>query len=83
MPSPVLSHALAVEFPDLSEIIHTLKTSDHHFKHLLDQHDAVDRKITDSEEEKTALDDDTMKALKIERLHLKEQLHKIALKNKH
>jgi uncharacterized protein YdcH (DUF465 family) len=82
MPKPILSHSLAIEFPELADTIHALMVSDANFKHLLAKHDVIDRQITDSEDDKHPLDDEAMKALKIERLHLKEQLNKIALQHK-
>lgn len=82
MPNPVLSHVLAIEFPELAETIHFLKMNDHHFKKILAQHDEVDRQITASEEGLAALDDAALKEMKIKRLHFKEELHQMALRHK-
>ena len=84
MKTNLLSHNLAVEFPELAESIHHLKMNDNHFIKLMHDHDAIDTQITKSEEGLEFLDDQAMKDLKIKRLHLKEALHHaaIAYKNK-
>ena len=82
MQTPLLSHVLAVEFPELAEAIHHLKAHDHHFAKLMHEHDEIDQKITSSEEGLIALDDRTMTELKLKRLHLKEDLHRRALAQK-
>ena len=78
MKTNLLSHNLAVEFPELAEAIHHLKMSDAHFQKLMNDHDQVDMLITKSEEGLAHLGDDEMKELKIKRLHLKEALQKAA-----
>lgn len=82
MQSPLLSHALATEFPELADAIHHLKTHNAHFKKLMDEHASIDQQITASEEGIKALDDTTMKNLKVKRLHLKEELHQMARNHK-
>jgi len=78
MKTNLLSHNLAVEFPELSDAIHHLKTSDAHFQKVMHDHDQVDTQITKSEEGLEPLSDDMMKGLKIKRLHLKESMQKMA-----
>lgn len=78
MKTNLLSHNLAVEFPELADAIHHLKMSDAHFQKMLNDHDHVDTQITKSEEGLEFLSDDEMKDLKIKRLHLKESLQKAA-----
>ena len=78
MKTNLLSHNLAVEFPELANAIHHLKTSDAHFQKLMRDHDQVDTQITKSEEGLEFLTDDVMKDLKIRRLHLKESMQKAA-----
>lgn len=78
MKTNLLSHNLALEFPELAEAIHHLKTSDAHFQKLMHDHDQVDMQITKSEEGLEFLTDEAMKELKIKRLHLKESLQRAA-----
>lgn len=78
MKTNLLSHNLAVEYPELAEAIHHLKMSDAHFQKLMQQHDQIDTQITKSEEGLEHRGDDEMKELKIKRLHLKEALQKAA-----
>ena len=78
MRSDLLPHALNREFPELADVIAKLKTTDHHFTHLLSQHDAVDTEITKSETGVAPINDDTLETLKKQRLHLKDQLYAIA-----
>ncbi|UYL09908.1 DUF465 domain-containing protein [Bdellovibrio sp. SKB1291214] len=78
MKTNLLSHNLAVEFPELADAIHHLKTSDAHFQKLMHDHDKIDSQITKSEEGLEFLTDEVMKELKIKRLHLKESMQKAA-----
>ena len=78
MQSSMLSHALAVEFPELLERIHFLKASDHHFARLLEEHDAIDQRISRDEEKIEPLSDETLHELKQQRLKLKDELYQIA-----
>lgn len=75
MPSPIMTHAIAKEFPELADKIHALKASDHHFAKLLAEHDAVDAQITKSEEEVAPMGDAALEGLKKQRLHLKDALY--------
>lgn len=78
MQSDLLSHALHREFPNLADAIARLKTSNSHFTHLLEQHDAVNADITKSETGVSAMSDHSLEALKKQRLHLKDQLYRMA-----
>lgn len=82
MQSSLLSHSLVVEFPELSNSIHYLKTHDAHFTKIMNEHDELDKIITQSEEGLKPLADDIMKEYKVKRLHLKQEMHKIALNHK-
>jgi uncharacterized protein YdcH (DUF465 family) len=76
----LLSHVLAVEFPDLAPRIHDLKTKDHHFAHMLSSHDDIDKQITQVEKGAANIDDLALEKLKKERLHLKDELFRMASK---
>lgn len=78
MHSTLLPHALAVEFPELSEAIKSLKASNAHFVKLLDEHDALDKQITQDEMGVKAISDDALHALKQQRAHLKDELYRMA-----
>lgn len=82
MQSPVLSHVLAVEFPELKEVIQSLKANNAHFKHIMDQHEAIDKQITAAEEDRHPMSDEELKELKVKRLHLKEEMYQMAVKAK-
>lgn len=74
----LLSHVLAVEFPELATRISELKANDPHFAHMLDNHDSLDRDIAAAEKGTTTLDDLALERLKKERLHLKDTLYRLA-----
>lgn len=77
MKPPLLSHALEKEFPSLAEKLYALKSTDGHFAHILEQHDTVDKAITDVEEKKLFMKDEAFNYLKRERLLLKDTLYHI------
>lgn len=67
-------------FPEYRDLITQLKTSDAHFLHLFDQHNALDQRIKNMEthvEPGTALEIETLKK---EKLQLKDQLYVILRK---
>ncbi|HWR95356.1 MAG TPA: YdcH family protein [Arenimonas sp.] len=78
MQSSMLSHALAVEFPELSEKIHALKASNAHFARLLEEHDTLDQRISRDEERIEPINDDTLHELKMQRIRLKDELYQMA-----
>jgi uncharacterized protein YdcH (DUF465 family) len=74
----ILSHVLTKEFPELAQRITDLKTHSPHFASLLDKHDDLDKQITVAEEHGTAISDLALETLKKSRLHLKDELYKLA-----
>ena len=67
-------------FPEYRELITQLKTSDAHFLHLFDQHNALDQRIKNMEahvEPGTSVEIETLKK---EKLHLKDQLYVVLRK---
>jgi hypothetical protein len=67
-------------FPEYRDLITKLKTTDHHFTRLFDQHNALDQRITNMEnhvEQGTPLE---IENLKKEKLLLKDQLYVILKK---
>ena len=67
-------------FPEYRDLITQLKTTDRHFLHLFDQHNALDQKIKNMEahiEPGSALD---IEKLKKEKLALKDQVYAVLKK---
>ena len=67
-------------FPEYRELITQLKTTDHHFTRLFDQHNALDQKIKNKENHVEPGTPDEIENLKKEKLHLKDQLYAILKK---
>ena len=69
-------------FPEYRELISQLKTSDLHFRHLFDQHNALDQQIKNLEAhvDHAHARPETIEALKKEKLQLKDQLYLILQK---
>jgi uncharacterized protein YdcH (DUF465 family) len=78
MNNTLLSHALTTEFPELANAVHDLKQNDAHFAKLLNEHDALDKQITQDEMGVKAINDTDLHALKQQRAKLKDQLYRIA-----
>lgn len=78
MQSTLLSHALAVEFPELADAVHRLKADNAHFTRLLAEHDAIDQKVARDEQKIEVLNDETLHELKQQRLKLKDELYRMA-----
>jgi len=67
-------HDLVHEFPEHKERIHELKMSDKHFAHLYDKYNSVNDEIIKIEEGLETPSDDYLEKLKIQRLHLKDEI---------
>lgn len=67
-------------FPEYRDLISQLKTTDHHFSRLFEQHNAVDQKIKNMESRIDAGTPEDIETLKKEKLHLKDQLYAILKK---
>lgn len=78
MHTTLLPHALNREFPELAAAVAALKETDLHFVHLLKQHDAVDNQITNDEMGVAPMGDTSLEDLKKQRLHLKDELYRMA-----
>ena len=68
-------HNLKREFPQYAEKINTLKASDGHFTHLCETYEALDEQIRKIERGEENLSDPELEALKLKRVHLKDQLY--------
>ena len=62
-------------FPEYRELITQLKTTDRHFLHMFDQHNALDQKIKNMESHIESGTHEQIETLKKEKLALKDQLY--------
>ena len=67
-------------FPEYRDLISQLKTTDHHFMRLFDQHTALDQNIKNMESSFTPAAHEEIEVLKKEKLLLKDQLYAILKK---
>ncbi len=67
-------------FPEYRDLISKLKTTDHHFGRLFEQHNSLDQKIKNMENGLEPASHEQIELHKKEKLHLKDQLHAILRK---
>ena len=67
-------------FPEYRDLITQLKTTDHHFGRLFEQHNSLDQKIKNMESRIEAGAHEEIELLKKEKLLLKDQLYSILRK---
>jgi len=67
-------HELAEEFPDQTDRIHDLKTSNAHFARLADEYHEVNRAIHRAETRVEPVSDEAEQDLRRKRLHLKDEI---------
>ena len=67
-------------FPEYRELITQLKTTDHHFGRLFEQHNALDQKIKNMESRIETGTPEAIELFKKEKLQLKDQLYTILRK---
>lgn len=67
-------HELGQEFPEFIEKIHTLKTTDNHFKKLFDEYHLLTKEIHSLEAHNMPTSDERFESLKKQRLEKKDQL---------
>jgi uncharacterized protein len=67
-------HELAEEFPDQTDRIHDLKTSNAHFARLADEYHEVNRAIHRAETRVEPISDEAEQDLRRKRLHLKDEI---------
>lgn len=75
------NHDLYHEFPELETQIHTLKTSNAHFKKLYDTYHTVNKDIHRIETGAEATSDEVLNELRVRRVHLKDELFELLNKN--
>lgn len=64
-------------FPEFRDKISQLKTTDHHFMRLFDQHNTLDQKIKNMEATITPATHEEIEKMKKEKLAIKDQLYAI------
>lgn len=69
-------HDLHHEFPEYSEKIHDLKTSNHHFRKLFDEYHEVNNEVHRIEQGAEATTDEVLNGLRLKRVQLKDTLYK-------
>jgi uncharacterized protein YdcH (DUF465 family) len=67
-------------FPEYRELITELKTTDHHFGRLFEQHNTLDQKIQNMESHQEPATPEQIELLKKEKLLLKDQLYAVLRK---
>ena len=67
-------------FSEHRDLINRLKNADHHFAHLVETHDQLDRRITDMETGVEVGTHEKVETLKKEKLLLKDQVYKLLQK---
>jgi uncharacterized protein YdcH (DUF465 family) len=67
-------HELHAEFPEKTEKLHQLKTSNAHFAKLADAYHDVNREIHRIETDVTPTSDEVLETLKKQRLKLKDEI---------
>jgi uncharacterized protein YdcH (DUF465 family) len=64
-------------FPEFSELISQLRSSDRHFSHLFDKHNDLDEQIQRMEAHRLQATPTEIETLKKEKLLLKDQLYSL------
>ncbi len=67
-------------FPEFRDLITRLKTSDHHFQRLFEQHNELDQRIKNMETHVEHGTPEQIETLKKEKLLLKDQLYAVLKK---
>ena len=67
-------------FPEYRDLITQLKTSNHHFTRLFDQHNQLDQQIKNMESSTPQGNHEEIENLKKKKLHLKDELYDILRK---
>jgi uncharacterized protein YdcH (DUF465 family) len=73
-------HTLVNDFPEHQHTIRHLKMNDRHFSKLSDEYHKIDRKVHHIEEGNEPVSDEYLDALKVRRVHLKDELFNLIQK---
>jgi uncharacterized protein len=69
-----VAHELAEEFPEQTDLIHELKTSNAHFARLAEEYHEVNRAIHRAETRVEPVSEEAEQELRRKRLHLKDEI---------
>ena len=69
-------HVLISDFPELRDTIHELKVNDAEFARLMDEYNALTKRIEGLEARDEPVTDEHMEELKRQRVHLKDTLYR-------
>ncbi|MDF1588811.1 MAG: DUF465 domain-containing protein [Gammaproteobacteria bacterium] len=76
---PLTHHPLLKEFPEYKDKIHSLKTSNNYFHHLMERYEAIDKQIFRIESGEEPTSDDYVNRLGKERVRIKDELYKLII----
>ncbi len=82
MSALVDNHPLARDLPDYKEIIHTLKLDNTRFAKLMAAYEELDKSIVRAEQGVDHLPDLELDKLKMQRVHLKDELYQMLQRQK-
>ncbi|WP_341304554.1 DUF465 domain-containing protein [Pseudomonas sp. TMP25] len=71
---PLQHHPLHLEFPEYSLQLQALLSRDGHFSRLVEEYDALDKRIYEVESGRVAIDEIVLLGLKMQRVSLKDEL---------
>lgn len=71
---PIENHSLANELPEHKDSIHQLKTTNMHFLKLFNEYHDVDKDVHRIESGVENTSDQYLETLKLQRLHLKDEM---------
>ncbi|MDO3722113.1 DUF465 domain-containing protein [Marinobacter sp. chi1] len=77
----ISSHELQKEFPQFSDLIKELKTTDTKFGESLKRYTELDQEIEGLERRDSPIGDDKLHRLKQQRVELKDQLYQTLVQN--
>lgn len=74
------NHPLGRDFPEYKAEIHELKMHDAHFARCMEEYEALDKEIVRAEQGVEHIDDLALDTKKMERVHMKDELHEMLRK---
>lgn len=77
----IKKHVLTEAFPEFEEKINILKVENNHFKKLFEDYDELDHEIYRIESDATPTTDDVLNKLRMERVHLKDEIFSFLQEN--
>lgn len=75
------NHSVHHEFPEQHDLIDRLVVENLHFKRIVEEYNALDKKIRGIEMRDSPIDDATFSQMKKKRGHLKDEIYQMLLKH--